>query len=49
MPIASRAISARAREHLQQARAELGAHGEDKYGLVKGGLERLPERSGVAG
>ncbi|MFD0886403.1 hypothetical protein ACFQ08_17805, partial [Streptosporangium algeriense] len=31
----------RAREHLQQARAGIGALGDDEYGrLIKGGLER---------
>ncbi|GAA4528375.1 MULTISPECIES: tetratricopeptide repeat protein [Nonomuraea] len=35
----------RAREHLQQARAEIGALGDDGYGrLIKGGLERLAEQ-----
>jgi hypothetical protein len=35
----------RAREHLQQARAEIGALGDDEYGqLIKGGLERLAEQ-----
>ncbi|NUS03772.1 MAG: hypothetical protein HOV97_14550 [Nonomuraea sp.] len=37
----------RARDHLQQARARIGALGDDPYGrLVKGGLERLAERLG---
>jgi hypothetical protein len=37
----------RAREHLQQARAGLGALGDDEYGrLIKGGLERLAEQLG---
>ncbi|MFC4115159.1 hypothetical protein [Nonomuraea zeae] len=32
----------RAREHLELARAEIGALGDDEYGrLIKGGLERL--------
>ncbi len=32
----------RAREHLQQAQAMIGALGDDEYGqLIKGGLERL--------
>jgi hypothetical protein len=35
----------RAREHLQQARASIGALGDDAYGqLVRGGLERLAEQ-----
>ncbi|MGS2646717.1 hypothetical protein [Streptosporangium sp. LJ11] len=35
----------RAREHLQQARAGIGALGDDEYGkLIKGGLERLAEQ-----
>jgi hypothetical protein len=35
----------RAREHLRQARAEIGALGDDEYGqLIKGGLERLAEQ-----
>jgi hypothetical protein len=39
----------RAREHLQQARAVIGALGDDAYGqLVRGGLERLAERLGAA-
>ncbi|MBE1593846.1 tetratricopeptide repeat protein [Nonomuraea angiospora] len=37
----------RAREHLQQARAGIGALGDDEYGqLIKGGLERLAEQLG---
>ncbi|MEW1837753.1 tetratricopeptide repeat protein [Nonomuraea angiospora] len=37
----------RAREHLQQARAGIGALGDDGYGrLIKGGLERLAEQLG---
>ncbi|GAA0377052.1 hypothetical protein Acor_30880 [Acrocarpospora corrugata] len=37
----------RAREHLRQARAEIGALGDDAYGqLIKGGLERLAEQLG---
>ncbi|GLW23448.1 tetratricopeptide repeat protein [Microbispora triticiradicis] len=37
----------RAREHLRQARAEIGALGEDGYGrLIRGGLERLAEQLG---
>ncbi|MFC7386951.1 tetratricopeptide repeat protein [Sphaerisporangium rhizosphaerae] len=37
----------RAREHLQQARAGMGALGDDGYGkLIRGGLERLAERLG---
>ncbi|MER7498879.1 hypothetical protein AB0L05_07205 [Nonomuraea pusilla] len=37
----------RAREHLQPARAELGALGDDEYGqLVRGGLERLAGQLG---
>jgi hypothetical protein len=35
----------RARQHLKQARAEIGALGDDEYGqLIKGGLERLAEQ-----
>ncbi|SEG69801.1 Tetratricopeptide repeat-containing protein [Thermomonospora echinospora] len=35
----------RAREHLQQARAEIGALGDDGYGqLIRGGLERLAKQ-----
>ncbi|GAA4180053.1 hypothetical protein GCM10022252_02370 [Streptosporangium oxazolinicum] len=35
----------RAREHLQQARAGIGALGDDEYGrLIKDGLERLAEQ-----
>ncbi|WP_262402191.1 hypothetical protein [Actinomadura sp. CNU-125] len=35
----------RAREHLQQARAGIGARGDDEYGrLIKGGLDRLAEQ-----
>jgi hypothetical protein len=35
----------RAREHLQRARAEIGALGDDEYGqLIRGGLERLAEQ-----
>lgn len=35
----------RAREHLRQARAGIGALGDDDYGrLIKGGLEQLAER-----
>lgn len=35
----------RAREHLQQARAGIGALGDDEYGqLIRGGLERLAEQ-----
>ncbi|MFB4269941.1 hypothetical protein [Nonomuraea sp. GTA35] len=38
---------ARAREHLQQARATIGALGDDEYGqLIRGGLERLAEQLG---
>ncbi|MFI9576908.1 hypothetical protein ACIG5D_36220 [Microbispora rosea] len=37
----------RAREHLRQARAGIGALGDDEYGqLIKGGLERLAEQLG---
>ncbi|MEV1001481.1 hypothetical protein [Nonomuraea sp. NPDC050202] len=37
----------RAREHLQQARATIGALGDDEYGqLIRGGLERLAEQLG---
>ncbi|GAA5059919.1 tetratricopeptide (TPR) repeat protein [Thermocatellispora tengchongensis] len=37
----------RAREHLQRARAEIGALGDDEYGrLIRGGLERLAEQLG---
>jgi hypothetical protein len=37
----------RAREHLQRARAGIGALGDDEYGqLIKGGLERLAEQLG---
>ncbi|MFI6510931.1 tetratricopeptide repeat protein [Streptosporangium sp. NPDC050855] len=37
----------RAREHLRQARARIGALGDDEYGkIVKGGLERLTEQLG---
>ncbi|MEU7750080.1 hypothetical protein [Nonomuraea sp. NPDC049158] len=36
---------ARAREHLQQARAGIGALGDDDYGrLIKDGLERVAEQ-----
>ncbi|GAA3805828.1 hypothetical protein GCM10022226_27410 [Sphaerisporangium flaviroseum] len=39
----------RAREHLQQARAGIGALGDDEYGrLIRGGLERLAEQLGEA-
>ncbi|MEV4181884.1 hypothetical protein AB0J28_10645 [Streptosporangium canum] len=39
----------RAREHLQQARAGIGALGDDEYGrLIKGGMERLAEQLGEA-
>ena len=39
----------RAREHLRQARAGIGALGDDEYGqLIKGGLERLTEQLGDA-
>ncbi|WP_431929803.1 hypothetical protein [Nonomuraea jabiensis] len=39
----------RAREHLQLARAQIGALGDDDYGrLIKGGLERLAEQLGDA-
>ncbi|TDD48522.1 hypothetical protein E1286_15365 [Nonomuraea terrae] len=35
----------RAREHLQQAQATIGALGDDEYAqLIKGGLERLAEQ-----
>ncbi|MEV5410288.1 hypothetical protein AB0K60_15805 [Thermopolyspora sp. NPDC052614] len=35
----------RAREHLEKARATIGALGDDEYGqLIKGGLERLAEQ-----
>jgi hypothetical protein len=35
----------RAREHLQQAQAGIGALGDDEYGqLIKGGLERLTQQ-----
>lgn len=34
-----------ARDHLQQARATIGALGDDEYGqLIKGGLERLAQQ-----
>ncbi|MFC0533795.1 tetratricopeptide repeat protein [Phytohabitans kaempferiae] len=34
----------RAREHLQQARAGIGALGDDEYGqLIRGGLDRLAQ------
>ncbi|MBE3015083.1 hypothetical protein IL992_38840 [Microbispora sp. NEAU-D428] len=37
----------RAREHLRQARAKIGALGDDEYGqLIRGGLERLAEQLG---
>ncbi|MET8145988.1 tetratricopeptide repeat protein [Sphaerisporangium sp. NPDC005288] len=37
----------RAREHFQQARAGMGALGDDGYGqLIRGGLERLAEQLG---
>lgn len=37
----------RAREHLQKARATIGALGDDEYGqLIKGGLEQLAEQLG---
>ncbi|TMR95333.1 hypothetical protein [Nonomuraea basaltis] len=37
----------RAREHLQQARAGIGALADDEYGqLIKSGLERLAEQLG---
>ncbi|MEU4832914.1 hypothetical protein [Streptosporangium sp. NPDC023615] len=39
----------RAREHLRQARAGIGALGDDEYGtLIRGGLERLSEELGGA-
>ncbi|NUW37934.1 hypothetical protein HTZ77_42040 [Nonomuraea sp. SMC257] len=39
----------RAREHLRQARAGIGALGDDEYGrLIRGGLERLAEQLGEA-
>ncbi|MEV8633805.1 hypothetical protein AB0395_19315 [Streptosporangium sp. NPDC051023] len=39
----------RAREHLQQAQAKIGALGDDGYGqLIKGGLKRLAEQLGDA-
>ncbi|MEU6799351.1 hypothetical protein ABZ907_47355 [Nonomuraea wenchangensis] len=39
----------RAREHLRQARAEIGRLGDDGYGrLIRGGLERLEEQLGEA-
>ncbi|MEV4456979.1 hypothetical protein [Microbispora sp. NPDC049633] len=39
----------RARQHLRQARAGIGALGDDDYGrLIKGGLERLTEQLGEA-
>lgn len=35
----------RAREHLRQAQATIGALGDDEYAqLIKGGLERLAEQ-----
>ena len=35
----------RAREHLQRARAGIGALGDDEYGrLIKGGLDRLAQQ-----
>jgi len=35
----------RARKHLQQARAGIGALGDDEYGrLIKGGLEQVAEQ-----
>jgi hypothetical protein len=35
----------RAREHLRQAQATIGALGDDEYGqMIKGGLERIAER-----
>ncbi|MEU4834773.1 hypothetical protein [Streptosporangium sp. NPDC023615] len=35
----------RAREHLRQARAGIGALGDDEYGkLIKGGLEQIAEQ-----
>ncbi|GII27005.1 hypothetical protein [Planotetraspora mira] len=35
----------RAREHLRQARAQIGALGDDEYGqLIRGGLDRLAEQ-----
>lgn len=38
----------RARDHLQQGRAGIGALGDDRHGkLIRGGLERLAERLGV--
>src|SRR4051812_20322015 len=37
----------RAREHLQQARAGIGALGDDEYGqLIKGGLEQVAKQLG---
>ncbi|MFC7642171.1 tetratricopeptide repeat protein [Streptosporangium lutulentum] len=40
----------RAREHLQQARAGIGALGDDEYGqLIKGGLKQLAEQLDDAG
>ncbi|MGA4987810.1 hypothetical protein ACWCOT_30890 [Nonomuraea bangladeshensis] len=39
----------RAREHLRQARAEIGRLGDDDYGrLIRGGLERLEQQLGEA-
>ncbi|WP_214111390.1 hypothetical protein [Acrocarpospora catenulata] len=39
----------RAREHLRQAQAEIGALGDDGYGrLIRGGLERLAKQLGDA-
>jgi hypothetical protein len=39
----------RARAHLQQAKAEIGALGDDEYAqLIKGGMERLAEQLGDA-
>jgi hypothetical protein len=35
----------RAREHLQRARAGIGALGDDEYGqLIRGGLDRLAQQ-----
>ncbi|MEU8057688.1 hypothetical protein [Microbispora bryophytorum] len=39
----------RARDHLRQARAGIGALGDDEYGqLIRGGLERVAEQLGEA-
>ncbi|MFG2075542.1 hypothetical protein [Nonomuraea maritima] len=39
----------RARQHLERARAQIGALGDDEYGrLIRGGLERVADQLGEA-